>query len=529
MRKDARRALVVVAVASAFVAVAAARPATASACTFAPFGLGFLCETQQPLDPPCPAKADGETTYQFVHFLPNWAGGITDALRLGDGTTPIGAGASPCPDSTAAVILVPDSTFPPPPGDQADEADLVITPGSGAIGGATPMIVFRSTFGGPAGCFGVDPLGFGQVTAGQSRTLPFTLRSCGVTGLTIGMLHLGSGSSGFLLHDDGCSGHTLAPGTGSCTGSLIFAPGTGGRFIGSLVVPVNGPTSALILPLTGTGLAAVGPPGGSPCPGAVPPLPRPCTDVRAEKMLLAWENLGYNRRADIAAVGERVSYQITVRGSAPDPTGDITLEDTLPAGFAVDEIFTEADCTRIGPTLRCTGLHDGQIVNVAGHFTRAGTIENVAAADGPLPDPDPSNNLVRVSTRVVDPRADGTARAAPNGTVSASGGAAPGTRQVQVGLLRLGSGRPDAQVARHRTCAWLTGRHGRLRRRPADATGHCTQGVWQKAHGTEHWRFRAAHVPRGRYLLLVRAVDRDGVAEALFTRSRRNAVRLRVR
>jgi hypothetical protein len=536
MRKDACHLFAATAaVVLIVVTIGAARPATASACAWTQVAPGvFRCVTHQQLDPPCPSHAEGATTYQFANFLPIWGGGIANALLLGDGMTLIGPGASPCPDSEAEVIIVTDPVFAPPPGEQADEVDLLVTPGNGAVGGAMPSIVFSSTFGGPAGCFDPDPLAFGSLTAGQSRTLPFTLRSCGVTGLAIGQLHLAPGTNGFLLHDDGCSGRTLSAGTGSCGGSIRFGPGSGGTFTSALIVPVDGPTSTLTLPLTGTGLLAIGPPppGRPVCPGAGPSVPRPCGDVAVDKQLRSWDGRDYTGDAPGVAVFQRVRYRITVHARGPDDPGAIEIHDALPSAFVVDDVADGGgECAHDLGGLLCAGLHDGSVVDVFGHFVHDEPMENVvtASSESGVPDPDPSNNSASVSSIALDPQAFGDVQSGPNRSVSASGRAASGTERVEVAMLRIGSGRPGATVSKRRTCAWLSGRQGRLRRRPPDATGHCTLGVWQKAKGTRRWRFHVAHVPRGRYLVLVRAVDRHGVAEARFTRSRGNALRLRVR
>jgi uncharacterized repeat protein (TIGR01451 family) len=251
--------------------------------------------------------------------------------------------------------------------------------------------------------------------------------------------------------------------------------------------------------------------------------------VRIFKLMTVWNGRQF-RVANTAAVGDVIEYEISVIDGGPDDAGNIELDDFLPARFAVDSASAGAGtCARPAGRLHCSGLRDGSVVSVRGRFTGAGAVTNSASAQGGLPDPDSSNNSIELRATIVDPRATGVAQAGPDGGVSASGQAAAGTREVDVGLLRLGSGLPDARVARARTCAWLSGRHGRLRKRPADADGRCTLGVWQKASGTTRWRFRAAGLPRGRYLMLVRAVDRNGVAEALFTRRRGNALPVRVR
>jgi hypothetical protein len=94
-------------------------------------------------------------------------------------------------------------------------------------------------------------------------------------------------------------------------------------------------------------------------------------------------------------------------------------------------------------------------------------------------------------------------------------------------------------IARDRGCAGLravlvsvqTVRHGRCRFVAANGRllplRSCARPLRLRARGTRSWKLQLkAKLPRGRYRVQVRAVDRRGNLEALRSR---NVVRLRVR
>ena len=87
--------------------------------------------------------------------------------------------------------------------------------------------------------------------------------------------------------------------------------------------------------------------------------------------------------------------------------------------------------------------------------------------------------------------------------------------RVEVAVRRLGP-----------RCRWLASRRGRFR--TVRARG-CPP-VWLRARGTTRWRLRfARRLPRGRYEVLTRALNRAGVSDDTLTRAERSRVSLRVR
>lgn len=102
--------------------------------------------------------------------------------------------------------------------------------------------------------------------------------------------------------------------------------------------------------------------------------------------------------------------------------------------------------------------------------------------------------------------------------------------RVEVAVARIDGRANVAQRRRIGSCSWLRSVR-RLRFRGERAVrGRCSNPVWLRARGTRVWSIRFARgLPRGRYVVLSRAVNRAGVAEVAFSARDRNRVRFRVR
>jgi uncharacterized repeat protein (TIGR01451 family) len=73
-------------------------------------------------------------------------------------------------------------------------------------------------------------------------------------------------------------------------------------------------------------------------------------------------------------------------------------------------------------------------------------------------------------------------------------------------------------------CLWLNNT-GRLVTKPLSVFGTCDTPIWLRAHGTTHWSIRFPHhLPKGRYQLLVRAVNRAGSYNSTFSRALHNLI-----
>jgi hypothetical protein len=100
---------------------------------------------------------------------------------------------------------------------------------------------------------------------------------------------------------------------------------------------------------------------------------------------------------------------------------------------------------------------------------------------------------------------------------------------LDVALLQLGGG---AQAARAHppVCEWVSGASGSFARRAA-TRGRCATPIWLRAriHG-HRWSFSLDHsLPRGTYVLYVRALDRLGLYDPVFTARKHTRVVFAVR
>ena len=109
---------------------------------------------------------------------------------------------------------------------------------------------------------------------------------------------------------------------------------------------------------------------------------------------------------DPVAIGEDLTYVLTVANSGGDPATGVILTDVLPLGTEVTSIDpSTGSCT--GPTLvviTCDlgDLSDGSsaTVQIVARSTREGTMANVASVASDAADTNPSNNLASESTTV---------------------------------------------------------------------------------------------------------------------------------
>lgn len=77
-------------------------------------------------------------------------------------------------------------------------------------------------------------------------------------------------------------------------------------------------------------------------------------------------------------------------------------------------------------------------------------------------------------------------------------------------------------------CRWLDKRGGLKRVKPGP-NGACNTPVWLRAQGTTRWLYRfKPKLPRGKYELLVRVVNRGGVYDTNFSPAHHNRVRFAV-
>jgi hypothetical protein len=110
----------------------------------------------------------------------------------------------------------------------------------------------------------------------------------------------------------------------------------------------------------------------------------------------------------------------------------------------------------------------------------------------------------------------------PRAVVAASGSA---VRSVQVAALSIGRGAKPATAS----CTWLSNTHGQLVKK-APLNGTCSDAVWIKAKITRahrgkplQWSLKLAKpMPKGRYIIYVRATDASGISTFRFSAQRHN-------
>jgi hypothetical protein len=95
-----------------------------------------------------------------------------------------------------------------------------------------------------------------------------------------------------------------------------------------------------------------------------------------------------------------------------------------------------------------------------------------------------------------------------------------GVRRVDVAIQRLGG----------RGCRWVASTNGGIRKVKPGVRRACDQPVWLTATGTHRWHLTlAGKLPKGRYVLLTRAVQAEELAEHDFSAKDHNRIRFRVR
>lgn len=105
--------------------------------------------------------------------------------------------------------------------------------------------------------FAPNALNFGGRLMGTPPTTQsITINNIAAAALTFGgsaVTRSGANVADFLINSDGCSGHTLAPATGTCTVSVTYTPSVLGSETASLSFADNGFGSPQTVPLSGIG------------------------------------------------------------------------------------------------------------------------------------------------------------------------------------------------------------------------------------------------------------------------------------
>ena len=141
------------------------------------------------------------------------------------------------------------------------------------------------------------------------------------------------------------------------------------------------------------------------------PDPNPANNTSsAQTTLVRTANLSITKTATPAklAVGQTLTYVMTVTNGGPAPATGVTLTDMLPAGVTSPKVSSsQGSCALAGSTVTCA-LGD-LVVNAAATVTITATREspdafsNTATVKGNEPDTDPSNNTATAMTSAATP------------------------------------------------------------------------------------------------------------------------------
>jgi uncharacterized repeat protein (TIGR01451 family) len=253
-------------------------------------------------------------------------------------------------------------------------------------------------------------------------------------------------------------------------------------------------------------------------------------------------------KGGVVGSGEPMRYDITVTNVGKCPATNVNILDSLPASFRFTQKGARAVPPRVGYGVTVTpnpnggggvsldipALAPGAMVDllVEGTVSGPGPLDNTAAATADeLSQPKPSNavNLTVWPTPTVSSATASTTGV--NGTAT-PGRIPPSARDATAASAHTTSPLVAVYIAVRKLgngCTWLNSTRAQFQHRKPAAGGPCLTPIWLKAHGTSHWRLRFKKpLRRGRYELLVKAVNRARVYDTTFSPGRHNLLSFRV-
>jgi uncharacterized repeat protein (TIGR01451 family) len=108
---------------------------------------------------------------------------------------------------------------------------------------------------------------------------------------------------------------------------------------------------------------------------------------------------------DPAVSGSPITYVVTVENNGPDTATDVEVEDVLPLSSTfVSAVPSQGTCSQVLPVVTCNvgSLADEAVasVTIVITYSGTGTINNAAAAESTVLDPNPLNNAATEATTV---------------------------------------------------------------------------------------------------------------------------------
>ncbi|QDY78209.1 beta strand repeat-containing protein [Streptomyces qinzhouensis] len=229
-----------------------------------------------------------------------------------------------------------------------------------------------------------------SVTAGGGVSYTITVTNNGPSDST-GWTVADAIPAGLLNAATTTSGCSISAGTLTCTGGALAAGD-------STTIALTGTAAANVTSIVNTATVD----GDDPDPNPNNNEDTTTTTV-SRSVDLALTKTG----PTAVAVGDEVSYAITVTNNGPSDSTGWTVSDPIPAGL-LNAATTTSGCSISAGTLTCTGgaLAAGDSTTVTLTGTAAAnvtSIVNTATVDGDDPDPNPNNNEDTTTTTVSPP------------------------------------------------------------------------------------------------------------------------------
>jgi uncharacterized delta-60 repeat protein len=230
--------------------------------------------------------------------------------------------------------------------------------------------------------------------------------------------------------------------------------------------------------------------------------------------------------------------KILLAGSYEDPVSGKRAPAVLrlDAGGALDPAFGAGGVVLRGQTAPFGELVDGAAIDSWDRLVTIGTAfggnntswEAVTRYLGDRDPRPPVNRAPHARMKKVPPKVAAARLKGFSGTASDPDGDL--LQKVQIALVKLVPGGAKASRRAAARCFTLKNRRARFKPVRLKRKGKRCPQRWLAVKGKAKWRFRLKRsLPTGRYVVYARAVDAEGLAEAVFSRRAGNRYAFRVR